>query len=131
MRLCLELRPHREVKLRLELRIPRTIIIIAAERILLDSDPDPITFLNESESMLIFREASAKDFLVRRAERAERVTRRAPATRRAPPWQWPAAGVGRETSRGHACQVKSVQVTSGQDMGNQDRSGQVMTGHVT
>ena len=64
------LRPHREVKLRLELRIPRTVIIIAAERILLDSDPDPITFLNESESMLIFGEASAKDLLVSRAGRA-------------------------------------------------------------
>ena len=41
------------------------------------------------------------------------------------------AAVGCKTSRGRAWQVKSVQVTSGQDMEDQDKSGQVKTGHVT
>ena len=43
----------------------------------------------------------------------------------------PPAAVGCKTSRGRAWQVKSVQVTSGQDMEDQDKSGQVKTGHVT
>ena len=41
------------------------------------------------------------------------------------------AAVGCKTSRGRAWQVKSVQVTSGQHMEDQDKSGQVKTGHVT
>ena len=49
----------------------------------------------------------------------------------APQRQWPAAAVGRKTSGGRAWQVKSVEVTSGQDMEDQDKSGQVRTGHVT
>ena len=43
----------------------------------------------------------------------------------------PPAAVGCKTSRGRAGQVQSVQVTSSQDMEDQDKSGQVKTSHVT
>ena len=58
------LRPHREVKLLLELLIPRTVILVVAERVFVENDLDPSTFRNESDSMLIFGEASAKDLRV-------------------------------------------------------------------
>ena len=67
------LRPHREVQLLLEFLLPRTLILVVAERVFLDNDPDPTSFLNESDSMLIFGEASAKDLRVGRAGRAELV----------------------------------------------------------
>ena len=41
------------------------------------------------------------------------------------------SGGGPQDLRGRAWQVKSVEVTSGQDMEDQDKSGQVKTGHVT
>ena len=66
-------RSHREVKLLLELFTPRSIILAVAERVFLDGDPDPSTFLNEGDSMLIFGEASPKDLLVCRRGRVERV----------------------------------------------------------
>ena len=41
------------------------------------------------------------------------------------------SGGGPQDLRGRAWQVKSVEVTWGQDMEDQDKSGQVKTGHVT
>jgi len=55
--------PRREVKLLPELLLPSTHILVVAERMLLASDPDPSTFLNERDSSItIFQ----RKFLQRR-----------------------------------------------------------------